>query len=148
MVKNVTIAIKRSTPIHTVVTPQWKEGAEREISDAIAITNSQLADLEYEINEIMSEIHRQSLNILNSTLVQEQINSIQQQISLRRAELEEQKYNLLEQQRLIQSLELEDILEQGHLEGFCQLSIGDNLIEKLEVAILVRDGKIEAIENL
>ena len=39
------ITIKRSITIRAVVTPSWKEEAEREISSAIATSDEQLAQL-------------------------------------------------------------------------------------------------------
>ena len=45
------ITIKRSITIRAVVTPSWKEEAEREISSAIATSDQQLAQLEKEEKE-------------------------------------------------------------------------------------------------
>ena len=42
---------------------------------------------------------------------------------------------------------MEQIVEQGQLESFCQVQVGDNLVAKMQVAVLVRDGVIEAIEG-
>jgi hypothetical protein len=38
-------------------------------------------------------------------------------------------------------------VEQGQLESFCEVGVGDNLVEKLQIAVLVRDGVIQAIEG-
>ena len=73
--------------------------------------------------------------------------SVQEQVAAKRAELEEQKRQLLEQQRQVRELEMEQIVEQGQLESFCEVQVGDNLVEKLQAAVLVRDGVIEAIEG-
>jgi gamma-glutamyl-gamma-aminobutyrate hydrolase PuuD len=42
--------------------------------------------------------------------------------------------------------EMEQIVEQGQIESICDVQVGDNLVEKLQAAVLVRDGVIEAIE--
>ena len=73
--------------------------------------------------------------------------SVQQQVAAKRAELEEQKRQLLEQQRQVRDLEMEQIVEQGQIESFTEVRVGDNLVEKLQAAVLVRDGVIEAIEG-
>ena len=39
------LSIKRSITVRAVVTPRWKEDAEREISNAIACSDAQLAQL-------------------------------------------------------------------------------------------------------
>ncbi|MCX5944458.1 MAG: YlqD family protein [Cyanobacteria bacterium] len=139
------LSIKRSITVRAVVTPRWKEDAERELSGAIATSDAQLAQLEQEGQQVVDEIRRQSANPLDPR-VQEQVASVQQQVAAKRAELEEQKRTLLEQQRQVRELEMEQIVEQGQLESFTDIQVGDNLVEKLQVAIVVRDGVVEAIE--
>ncbi len=142
--KNLTI--KRSITIRAVVTPSWKEEAERELSTAISNTDQQLAQLEQEGQQIVGEVRSQSANPLDPR-VQEQVAQVQQQVAAKRAELEEQKRNLLEQQSQVRDLEMEQIVEQGQIESFCELKVGDSLVEKMQVSVLVRDGVVEAIEN-
>jgi F0F1-type ATP synthase membrane subunit b/b' len=140
------LSIKRSITVRAVVTPRWKEDAERELSSAIATSDAQLAQLEQEGQQVVDEIRRQSANPLDPR-VQDQVASVQQQVAAKRAELEEQKRTLLEQQRQVRELEMEQIVEQGQLESFTDIQVGDNLVEKLQVAIVVRDGVVEAIET-
>jgi F0F1-type ATP synthase membrane subunit b/b' len=141
-----TLSIKRSITVRAVVTPRWKEDAERELSNAISGVDQQLAQLEQEGQSLIEEIRRQSANPLDPR-VQEQVGSVQQQVAAKRAELEEQKRQMLEQQRQVRELDLEQIVDQGHLESFCDVQVGDNLVQKLQVAVLVRDGVIQAIEG-
>jgi hypothetical protein len=75
------------------------------------------------------------------------VGSVQQQVAAKRAELEEQKRQILEQQRQVRDLEFEQVVEQGQIESFCDVNVGDNLVQKLQAAVLVRDGVIEAIET-
>jgi YlqD protein len=140
------LTIKRSITVRAVVTPRWKEDAEREISNAIATSDGQLAQLEQEGQQLVEAIRSQSANPLDPR-VQEQVGSVQEQVAAKRAELEEQKRQLLEQQRQVRELEMEQVVEQGQLESFTDVRVGDNLVEKLQVAVLVRDGVIEAIEG-
>ena len=141
-----TLTIKRSITIRAVVTPAWKEEAERELSNGIATTDQQLAQLEQEGQQVVSEVRRQSANPLDPR-VQDQVAQVQQQVAAKRAELEEQKRNLLQQQAQVRDLEMDQIVEQGQLESTCELKVGDNLVEKMQVAIVVRDGVVEAIEG-
>jgi hypothetical protein len=143
---NGSLSIKRSVTVRAVVTPRWKEDAERELSNALAGSDGQLAQLEQEGQQLVDEIRRQSANPLDPR-VQEQVGSVQQQVAAKRAELEEQKRQILEQQRQVRELEMEQIVEQGQLESFCDVGVGDNLVEKLQMAVLVRDGVIEAVEG-
>ena len=140
------LSIKRSITVRAVVTPRWKEDAEREISNAIAGSDAQLAQLEQEGQQLVDAIRSQSINPLDPR-VQEQVASVQEQVAAKRAELEEQKRQLIEQQRQVRDLEMEQIVDQGQLESFCDVRVGDNLVEKLQVAVVVRDDLIEAIEG-
>ena len=91
-------------------------------------------------------MRRQSANPLDPR-VQEQVAQIQQQVASKRAEIEEQKRNLLQQQAQVRDLEMDQIVEQGQLESTCELKVGDNLVQKMQVAIVVRDGVVQSIEE-
>ena len=141
-----TLSIKRTIAVRAVVTPAWKEEAERELSNAIATTDQQLAQLEQEGQQVVDEVRRQSANPLDPR-VQEQVAQVQQQVAAKRAELEEQKRNLLQQQVQVRDVDMEQIVDQGQIESFCDLKVGDNLVSKMQVALVVRDGVIESIEQ-
>ncbi len=140
------LTIKRPITVRAVVTPTWKEEAEREISNGIANCDQQLAQLEQEGQQVVDEVRRQSANPLDPR-VQEQVAQIQQQVAAKRAEIEEQKRGLLQQQAQVRELELEQIVEQGQVESTCELAVGDNLVQKMQVSIVVRDGVVQAIED-
>jgi len=140
------LTIKRPITVRAVVTPTWKEEAEREISNGIANSDQQLAQLEQEGQQVVDEVRRQSANPLDPR-VQDQVAQIQQQVAAKRAEIEEQKRGLLQQQAQVRELELEQIVEQGQLESTCELAVGDNLVQKMQVSIVVRDGVVQAIEE-
>ena len=143
---NGTLTIKRTVTVRAVVTPRWKEDAEREIANALADTEAQLAQMNQEGQQLIDEIRRQSANPLDPR-VQDQVASVQQQVAAKRAELEEQKRQMLEQQRQVRDLEMEQVVEQGQIESLCEVRVGDSLVDKLQAAVLVRDGVIEAIEG-
>ena len=94
----------------------------------------------------MDQVRRQSANPLDPR-VQDQVGQIQQQVAAKRAELEEQKRNLLQQQAQVRELEMDQIVEQGQLESTCELKVGDNLEQKMQVSIVVRDVVVQSIEE-
>ena len=141
-----TVSIKRSITIRAVVTPSWKEEAEKEISSAISTSDQQLAQLEQEGQQVVDGLRTQTANPLDPR-VQEQVSQVQQQVAAKRAELEEQKRNLLKQQSQVRELEMEQIVEQGQIESFCDLKVGDNLVSKMQISLLVRDGVVESINQ-
>ena len=140
------ISIKRSVAIKAIVTPMWKEDAEKELSNAISTVDQQLSHLEQEGQQIISNIRSQSVNPLDPR-VQEQVGQVQQQVAAKRNELEEQKRNLLQQQSQVRDFKMDDIVDQGQVDSFCDVSVGDNLINKMQVSITVKDGVIQSINN-
>jgi len=140
------ISIKRSIAIKAVVTPTWKEDAEKELSKAISNIDQQLSQLEQEGQQIVNNIRSQSLNPLDPR-VQEQVSQVQQQVAAKRNEIEEQKRNLLQQQSQVRELKMDEIVDQGQVDSFCDVTVGDNLIEKMQVSITVKDGVIQSIDN-
>ncbi len=140
------ISIKRSIAIKAVVTPTWKEDAEKELSKAISNIDQQLSQLEQEGQQIVNNIRSQSVNPLDPR-VQEQVSQVQQQVAAKRNEIEEQKRNLLQQQSQVRELKMDEIVDQGQVDSFCDVTVGDNLIEKMQVSITVKDGIIQSIDN-
>ncbi|MBO8220475.1 YlqD family protein [Prochlorococcus marinus] len=140
------ISIKRSIAIKAVVTPTWKEDAEKELSKAISNIDQKLSQLEQEGQQIVNNIRSQSVNPLDPR-VQEQISQVQQQVAAKRNEIEEQKRNLLQQQSQVRELKMDEIVDQGQVDSFCDVTVGDNLIEKMQVSITVKDGVIQSIDN-
>ena len=65
----------------------------------------------------------------------------------KRNEIEEQKRNLLQQQSQVRELKMDEIVDQGQVDSFCDVTVGDNLIEKMQVSITVKDGVIQSIDN-
>ena len=140
------ISIKRSIAIKAVVTPTWKGDAEKELSKAISNIDQQLSQLEQEGQQIVNNIRSQSVNPLDPR-VQEQVSQVQQQVAAKRNEIEEQKRNLLQQQSQVRKLKMDEIVDQGQVDSFCDVTVGDNLIKKMQVSITVKDGVIQSIDN-
>ena len=140
------ISIKRSIAIKAIVTPAWKDDAEKELSKAISNIDQQLSQLEQEGQQIVSNIRSQSVNPLDPR-VQEQVTQVQQQVASKRNEIEEQKRNLLQQQSQVRELKMDEIVDQGQVDSFCDVAVGDNLIEKMQVSITVKDGVVQSIDK-
>jgi len=140
------ISIKRSIAIKAIATPTCKEEAEKELSMAISNIDQQLSQLEQDGQQIVNNIRSQSVNPLDPR-VQEQVSQVQQQVAAKRNEIEEQKRNLLQQQGQVRELKMDEIVDQGQVDSFCDVTVGDNLIEKMQVSITVKDGVIQSIDN-
>ena len=146
MTQKETISIKRTIAIKAIVTPTWKDDAETELSKAISATDQQLSQLEQEGQQVVNNIRSQAANPLDPR-VQEQVGQIQQQVAAKRNEFEEQKRNLLQQQNQVREFKMDEIVDQGQIDSFCEVAVGDNLIKKMQVSITVKDGIIQSIDN-
>ena len=119
---------------------------DRELSKAISNIDQQLSQLEQEGQQIVNNIRSQSVNPLDPR-VQEQVSQVQQQVAAKRNEIEEQKRTHLQQQSKVRELKMDEIVDQGQVDSFCYVTVGDNLIEKMQVSINVKDGVIQSIDN-
>ena len=53
----------------------------------------------------------------------------------------------MQQQSQVRDLKMDEIVDQGQVDSFCDISVGDNLIKKMQVSITVKDGIIQSINN-
>jgi|SRR6478672_3991638 hypothetical protein len=140
------LLLKRPVTIKAIVTPRWKDEAQQQLQAQINQTDSQLQQLEMQGQRAIAEIQKQSLQPPGPQ-VSQQIESIQLQINQRKSELLEQKNQLLQQLQQVQLLELNQEVNQGQIESFFRIEQGDNLVLKMQVEILIRDGIVEEIRG-
>ncbi|CAD5929798.1 hypothetical protein PCC9214_01206 [Planktothrix tepida] len=140
------LLLKRPINVKAVVTPRWKEEAQQQLQVQINQIDSQLQQLEMQGQRMIAEIKRQSLQPLGPDALQ-QVEEIQVQVNERKSQLLDQKNQNLQQLQQVQTLELEQEVSQGQIESIFTVVEGDNLITKMQVEILLRDGLIEEIRG-
>jgi len=140
------LILKRSVNIKAIVTPRWKEEAQQQLQAQINQLDNQLQQLEMQGQRMVSEIQKQSLKPPSPEVVQ-QIDNIQTQVNQKKSEFLEQKNQILQQLQQVQMLELSQEVHQGQIDSTFRLEQGDNLIEKLQVEVLLRDGIVEEIRG-
>jgi predicted RNase H-like nuclease (RuvC/YqgF family) len=140
------LLLKRTVNVKAIVTPRWKEEAQQQLQAQINQVDNQLQQLEMQAQRMVAEIQKQSLKPPGPETVQ-QIESIQLQVNQKKSEFLEQKNQVLQQLQQVQMLELEQEVNQGQIESVFRVETGDNLIEKMQVEILLRDGVIEDIRG-
>jgi hypothetical protein len=59
----------------------------------------------------------------------------------------EQKNQMLQQMQQVQFLDLDQEVAQAQMDSFFRIEIGDNLVQKLNVEIVLRDGVVEEIRG-
>ncbi|MGL4498351.1 MAG: YlqD family protein [Planktothrix sp.] len=140
------LLLKRPINVKAVVTPRWKDEAQQQLQVQINQIDSQLQQLEMQGQRMVAEIKRQSLQPLGPDAMQK-VDSIQVEVNERKSQLLEQKNQNLQQLQQVQTLELEQEVVQGQIESIFTVVEGDNLVSKMQVEILLRDGVIEEIRG-
>jgi len=144
---NKSLLLKRVVNIKAVVTPLWKEEAQKQLQSQINQVDGQLQQLEMQGQRVLSELQKQAETQPGNTGVQQQIADVQNRLNQDKSKLLQQKNQNLQQLQQVQTLEMDVEVEQGKVESFFNVSVGDNLVKKLQVEILIKDGVIEAIRG-
>lgn len=140
------LLLKRPINVKVIVTPRWKEEVQEQLQKQLSQLDGQLQQLDIQGQRAIADLKQQSVQP-PSAQVQQQIESIQSQVNQKKSQLLEQKNRSLQQLQQSQTLELDQEIYQGQMESFFRLEKGDNLVKKLQVEIVVRDGVVEEIRG-
>lgn len=140
------LLLKRVVNVKVIVTTLWKEEVQQQLQTQITQTDQQLQQLDVQGQRAVSEIQKQSLQPPGPQTLQ-QIENIQGQVNQKKSELLEQKNQSLQNLQQVQFLELDQEVPQFQMEGFFRVEPGDNLISKMQVEIVLRDGVVEEIRG-
>ncbi|MBE9181224.1 YlqD family protein [Oculatella sp. LEGE 06141] len=140
------LLLKRAVNVKVVVTPRWKEEVQQQLQTQINQLDAQLQQLEAQSQRMASEVQRQSAQ-QNDPAAMQQLGNLQVQINQKKSEFLEKKNQILQQLQQVQLLELNQEVGQGQIEGFFRIETGDNLIRKMQVEVLLRDGIVEEIRG-
>jgi NADH dehydrogenase/NADH:ubiquinone oxidoreductase subunit G len=138
--------LKRPINVKAVVTPRWKDEVQQQLQAQINTVDQQLQQLERQGQRAIAEIQKQSIQPPGPE-TRQQIESIQLQVNEKKSELLEQKNQSLQNLQQVQLLEMDQEVSQFQLEGIFSVQPCDNLIAKLQVEILLRDGIVEEIRG-
>ncbi len=133
------LLLKRVINIRAVVTQRWKDETQQALQGQINEVDSQLQQLEMQGQRAIAEIKQQSLQPPGPQVMQ-QIEGIQTQVNQQKSQFLEQKNGVLQQLQQVQFLELNQEVVQGQVESIFSVQVGDNLIEKMNLEVLLRDG--------
>ena len=145
-IANNQMLLKRAVNVKAIVTPRWKDEVQQQLQGQINTVDSQLQQLEMQGQRAIAEIQKQSIQPPGPQ-VREQIENIQMQVNEKKSELLEQKNQSLQNLQQVQLLEFDQEVSQFQLEGIFTIQPGENLIGKLQVEILLRDGIVEEIRG-
>jgi hypothetical protein len=142
---NASLLLKRPITVKAIVTAQWKEEVTQQLQKQVAGLDQQMQQLEMQGKRTIEEITKQA-GVANPQ-VQKQVENIQGQVNQKKAEMLEKKNQFLQQLQQIQLLELDQEVVQAQMESFFRLEQGDNLVKKLNVEVVLRDGVVEEIRG-
>ncbi|HEY9762597.1 MAG TPA: YlqD family protein [Trichocoleus sp.] len=141
------LLLKRVVNIRAIVTPLWKEEAQKQLQAQINEIDSRLQQLEMQGQRMLFELQKQVEAQPNNPALSQQFNDVQNGLNQDKGKLLQQKNQALQQLQQVQTLELENEVDQGKVESFFSVNVGDNLVKKLQVEILLRDGVIQEIRG-
>ncbi|PSF35982.1 hypothetical protein C7H19_14655 [Aphanothece hegewaldii CCALA 016] len=144
---NMSLLIKRPITVRVIVTTRWKEEAQQQLQAQLQQLDAQLQQLEMQGQRAIAEIQKQSIIPL-SPQASQQIENIQGQVNQKKAEILDRKNQFLQQLQQVQLLELDqEVVQSVQLESFFRLEKGDNIVSKMNVEIVVKDGIVEEIRG-
>ncbi len=131
------ITVHRPVVIKAIVTEGFKRLYVADLEDAIK-----------RVDAIMQQIDVQSRRVDLERQVTPQTRALRQQLELERARQEAALVELRTRLREAQDLKLNEEFTQGTLEGTVEMSVGDNLFDKISrTEIIVKDGIILEIRE-
>ena len=143
---NTSLLLKRPVNLKVIVTTRWKEEMQQQLQAQIEQVDNQIQQIEMQGQRAIAEIPKQSVSPPGPETTQ-QIDNIQLQVNQKKSEFLERKNQFLQQMQQVQTVELEQEVVQGQLESFFRVEKGENLVKKLNVEVVIRDGVIEEIRG-
>ena len=138
--------MKRPITVKAIVTSRWKEEVQQQLQNQITQLDKQIQQLEMQGKRTIEEMQKKTSNP-PSAQVTKQIENIQVQVNQKKGELLNKKNQLLQQLQQVQLLELDQEVVQAQMESFFRIEKGDNLVKKLNVEVVLRDGIVEEIRG-
>ncbi|HEU4797501.1 MAG TPA: YlqD family protein [bacterium] len=131
------ITLTRPVVIKAIVTESFKRLYVQDLEDAIKRVDTLVAQIDTQIRR--TELERQ---------LSPQSRAVRQQLELERARQEAAKAELQMRLREAEGLELNSEFPQGTVESLVEVSIGDNLFNKIgRTEIIIKDGIVLEIRE-
>ena len=133
------ITVKRPIQVIAIVTEDLKKELMQELQEAADGTQQRIEQMEFQGRRYLADVQRTNLT---------QAMAVRQQLEKEKSKYEDVKKELQQRMQEVTALELDAEYPRGTLEGDVQLTVGDNLFEKLGRAqIVIKDGVIQEIRD-
>ncbi len=140
------LMLKRPVTVKAIVTARWKEEVQQQLQNQVSQLDKQMQQLDMQGKRTIEEINKQAQQPANPQ-ISKQIESVQTQVNQKKSEILNKKNQILQQLQQIQLLELEQEVVQAQMESFFRLEKGDNLVKKMNVEVVIKDGVVEEIRG-
>ncbi len=140
------LMLKRPITVKAIVTSRWKEEVQQQLQNQIAQLDKQIQQLEMQGKRTIEELQKKASSP-SGAQVTKQVENIQSQVNQKKGESLNKKNQLLQQLQQVQLLELDQEVVQAQMESFFRIEKGDNLVKKLNVEVVLRDGIVEEIRG-
>lgn len=140
------LMLKRPITVKAIVTDRWKQEVQQQLQNQIGQLDKQIQQLEAQGTNALAEIQKQSKDPKSPAVVK-QMENIQGQVNQKKGELLNKKNQQLQQLQQIQTLQNDQEVVQAQMESFFRIEKGDNLVQKLNVEVVIRDGIVEDIRG-
>lgn len=145
-VSNSKLLLKRNVVVKAIVTARWKEEVQQQLQGQINQLDGQMQQLEMQAQRMISEVQRQSLQPPGPQ-VQQQIENIKVQVNQQQREMLDRKNQILQNLQQVQTLQIDEEVASGQIDSFFHVERGDDLMKKMQVEIVLRDGIVEEIRG-
>jgi esterase/lipase len=139
------VQLKRQITVKSLVNDNFRAKASKELTDELALIDSQMAQLEAQYNQSIQQLERMAQQGQN---VGKQLDNLNREAQERRNQLAALKIEVSTQLANLDKIANGAYIVTGMLENFVEVKIGDNIYEKIRNAeILVEDGIVKAING-
>jgi len=139
--ENKNLLLKRQINLKVIVTERWKEEAQQQLQSQINQYDQQLQQLQEQEQSAITQFQQQGGSN------EQRLQNIQSQINQQKSKVTEQKNQALQQLQQIQSLEEGQEVGQGQMDSFIRVQVGDNLVQKMNAEVVIKDGVIQEIRG-
>ena len=134
-----TMRLRQDVGLIFIVTEELKTRLLDEYKVASEDVQRQIDQFDFRARHALAELQRADLN---------RAMAARQQIDAEKRRLEAVKHELQERSEEIQGLEIGSEYPRGTVEGLVDISVGDNVFEKLAgFQLIIRDGVVESIRK-
>ncbi len=137
------VTLKRQVTIKTVVTDDFRERAQGELSGEVKQIESQLVQLETQYQETLKRLEEISNQGQN---VRPQLEQLNQEAQSKRNQLTNLKLDVSKQLNNLNNVENGANVVTGLLESFVDVKVGENIYDRVRgTTVVIKDGVVQEI---